>query len=61
MVHKKTLNRLQEAMLVYNFKIVYKNGNKMPADFLSRNVLASIDIFNDDLPKLQKKTILLVK
>ena len=54
-VHKKTLNRLQEAMLVYDFKIVYKNGKEMPADFLSRNVLASIDVFNDDLPRLQKE------
>ena len=27
----------------------------MPADFLSRNVLASIDVFNDDLPKFPKK------
>jgi transposase InsO family protein len=52
-VHKKTLNRLQEAMLEYDFKIEYKNGAEMPADFLSRNVLASIDVFNNDLPRLQ--------
>ena len=52
-VHKKTLNRLQEAMLEYDFKIVYKNGSEMPADFLSRNILASIDVFDDDLPRLQ--------
>ena len=54
-VHKKTLNRLQEAMLEYDFKIVYKNGNEMPADFLSRNVLSSIDVFDDDLPRLQNE------
>ena len=54
-VHKKTLNRLQEAMLEYDFKIVYKNGAEMPADFLSRNVLASVDVFNDDLPRLQQE------
>jgi len=52
-VHKKTLSRLQEAMLEYDFKIVYKSGKEMPADFLSRNVLASIDVFTPDLPKLQ--------
>ena len=54
-VHKKTLNRLQEAMLEYDFVIKHKSGNEMPADFLSRNVLASIDVFNEDLPKLQKE------
>ena len=53
-VHKKTLNRLQEAILVYDFKIIYKNGSEMPADFLSQNVLASINFFNDNLPRLQK-------
>ena len=54
-VHKKTLNRLQEAMLLYDFKITYKNGKEMPADFLSRNVLASIDVFTPDLPNLQNE------
>jgi len=54
-VHKKTLNRLQEAMLEYNFVIKHKSGNEMPADFLSRNVLASVDVFNEDLPKLQQQ------
>lgn len=54
-VHKKTLNRLQEAMLEYDFVIKHKSGDEMPADFLSRNVLASIDVFNEDLPKLQKE------
>ena len=54
-VHKKTLTRLQEAMLEYDFVIKYKSGSEMPADFLSRNVLASIDVFNEDLPKLQQQ------
>ena len=54
-VHKKTLNRLQEAMLEYDFVIKHKSGDEMPADFLSRNVLANIDVFNEDLPSLQKE------
>ena len=41
-VHTKTFNRLQEAMNQYNFQIVYKKGSEMPADYLSRNVVASI-------------------
>ncbi|MGV0986805.1 MAG: RNase H-like domain-containing protein, partial [Limnohabitans sp.] len=52
-VHKKTLNRLQEAMLDYDFIIRYKSGKEMPADYLSRNVLASIDVFTPDLPRFQ--------
>ena len=56
-VHKKALNCLQEAMLEYDFKIVYKNGSEMLADFLSRNILSSIEVFDDDLPKLQKEDI----
>ena len=35
-LHTKTLNRLQLAMLDYNFTIQYKKGINMPADFLSR-------------------------
>jgi hypothetical protein len=54
-VHKKTLNRLQEAMLEYDFVIKHKSGDEMPADFLSCNVLANIDVFNEDLPSLQKE------
>ena len=54
-VHTKTLNRLQEAMNTYDFTIVYKKGKEMPADFLSRNVLNSIDIFTPDLPQMQAK------
>ena len=41
-VHNKTLNRLQEAMLEFDFEIVYKKGSEMPADFLSRNVVNAI-------------------
>ena len=42
-VHTKTLNRLQEAMNTFDFEIVYKKGSEMPADFLSRNVVESIE------------------
>jgi len=37
-VHTKTLYRIQEAMMEYDFEIHYKKGEEMPADFLSRNV-----------------------
>ena len=52
-VHTKTLNRLQQAMLEYDFVIQYKKGEEMPADFLSRNVCEAIDVFTPDLPRLQ--------
>jgi hypothetical protein len=35
MLHTKTMNRLQLAMM--DFKIRYKKGSEMPADFLSRS------------------------
>jgi hypothetical protein len=54
-VHTKTLNRLQQAMNEYSFSIVYMKGADMPADFLSRNVLAEIDVFTPDLPQLQEQ------
>ena len=34
-LHTKSLNRLQQAMLDYDFTIQYKKGINMPADFLS--------------------------
>ena len=49
-VHTRTLNRLQEAMNSFDFKIIYKKGSKMPADFLSRNV---IDTISWDILQLQ--------
>ena len=55
-VHSKTLNRLEHIMLDYDFKIKYLKGQVIPADYLSRNVLDSIDIFSDDLFKVQNKT-----
>jgi hypothetical protein len=41
-VHKKTYNRLTKAMKEYNFQMIYKKGEEMPADYLSRNVVSSI-------------------
>ena len=45
-VHSKTLNRLQQIMMDYDFEIKYLKGEVIPADYLSRNVLDSIDIFS---------------
>jgi Reverse transcriptase (RNA-dependent DNA polymerase)/RNase H-like domain found in reverse transcriptase len=46
-VHTKMLNRLQQIMNQFSFEIIYKQGNEMPADFLSRNAVDSIKF---DLP-----------
>ena len=54
-VHSKTLNRLQQIMLDYDFEIKYIKGEIIPADYLSRNVLESVEIFNEDLLQLQKQ------
>jgi hypothetical protein len=43
-VHSKTLNRL----LDYDFEIKYIKEEIIPADYLSRNVLETIDIFKQD-------------
>jgi hypothetical protein len=45
-VHTKTLNRLQQMMNLFSFEIIYKKGDEMPADFLSRN---AVDAINFDL------------
>ena len=62
-VHTKTLYRIQEAMLYYNFEIVYKKGTEMPADFLSRNVISSISpqISEDEMRLAQKHDPLISK
>jgi len=54
-VHTKTLNRLQEMMLQYDFEICYKKGSEMPADFLSRNAVSAIRLDDKDLKEEQKK------
>ena len=41
-VHKRTYDRLTEAMNTYNFQMIYKKGEEMPADYLSRHVVAPI-------------------
>jgi hypothetical protein len=41
-VHTKTLNRLQQMMNLFSFEIIYKKGDEMPADFLSRNAVDTI-------------------
>jgi len=62
------MNRLQENMLTYDFQIQYKKGATLPADFLSREVVAglndvvhSIDPFGPDLQELQKADEHLIK
>ena len=47
-MHTKTLNQLQEAMLTFDFKIVYKKGTEMPANFLSRNMVVDGIPFDED-------------
>ncbi len=52
-VHTKTLNRLQEIMNTFDFDIVYRKGSEMPADYLSRNLVASISWDATDLQNAQ--------
>jgi len=52
-VHTKTLNRLQEAMNEFDFEIIYKKGSEMPADYLSRNIVAAISWDNEQLQTAQ--------
>jgi hypothetical protein len=57
-IHTKTLNRLQTAMMDFDFEIQYKKGIEMPADFLSRatvDEINAINPFNEDLPALQRQ------
>jgi hypothetical protein len=46
-VHTKTLYRIQEAMLQYDFEIHYQKGAEMPADYLSRNIASIHDLISD--------------
>lgn len=53
-VHTKTLYRIQEAMMEYDFEIFYKKGEEMPADFLSRNINAlSPELSLENICRLQ--------
>ena len=54
-VHKKTMNRLQELMLEYNFELKYNPGaNNGPADALSRNPISSLGT-DVDIPLAQSE------
>ena len=53
--HERTLNRIKEAFKEWDFTIQYKKGSEMPADYLSRNVLESIEISDEDFARLQYK------
>ena len=46
-VHTKTLHRIQEAMMDFDFEIHYKKGTEMPADYLSRNISSINDMIPD--------------
>ena len=53
-MHTKTLNRLQQLMLDYDFEIKYHKGEDLPADFLSRYVVDAIqDLEEQDIRELQ--------
>ena len=54
-LHTKTLNRLQLAMLEYDFVIQYKKGVNMPADFLSRSKIDEISAIDPFSPTLAQE------
>jgi len=67
-LHTKTINRLQENMLTYDFQIQYKKGATLPEDFLSRDIVkgldeavTSIDPFGPDLQQLKLEDEQLIK
>jgi hypothetical protein len=62
------MNRLQENMLTCDFQIQYKQGAKLPADFLSwdivkglNDVVHSIDPFGPDLQEIHNSDEQLIK
>jgi hypothetical protein len=58
-VHTKTLNRLQQMMNLYTFEVIYKKGDEMPADFLSRNAVDAIKFDLGTYAREQNKDYLL--
>ena len=42
-------------MGIFDFTIHYKKGSEMPTDFLSHNVCEAINVFDTELPELQKQ------
>ena len=53
-VHKRTDQRLAEAMNQYDFKMIYKKGEEMPADYLSCNVISAIYWSNNEMANMQE-------
>jgi hypothetical protein len=55
--HTKTMNRLQLAMIDFDFEIRYKRGSEMPADFLSRSFteISAISALDIDWVNEQEK------
>ena len=53
-VHTRTFHRLQELMNQFEFEICYKKGDEMPADFLSRNAVDSINLDMTSLAQFQE-------
>jgi hypothetical protein len=51
-VHSKMLNGSQQMMNLFSFKIIYKKGDKIPADFLSHN---AVDVIKFELAKRTKR------
>ena len=45
-VYKRTYQRLNGAMNHYDFEMIYKKGEEMPVDYLSRNVISAISWSN---------------
>ena len=56
-VHTKTLNRLQEQMLEFNFEVKYHPGAEQPADYLSRNAVYKINMIDKPLIDMPAKLI----
>ena len=54
-VHTKTLNRLNESMKQFDFEILPLQGNELPADFKSNNLVNVINNDNDKWRKIQSQ------
>ncbi len=52
-IHVKTLHRLEENLRAFDFEIIYRKGNEMPSDFLSRQIVNLIQIDNRQMEKDQ--------
>ncbi len=58
-VHTKALSQIQEAMWKYDFEIMNQKGSKMPADFLSRNVVSQLQLNRINSLKLDDHNLVL--